>query len=108
MSKLKTYHHPEEHLILSLEGSQFAVNLSPGALVRHGYFDGTMGMLIANGDDFVTVLWSRFPAVIDESYVFAPDAMLQVMEAQFAPSDSVARCSRQLINSSFYVTGSVA
>lgn len=121
MSQLKTYHYPEDHRILSLEGSQLAVHLAPGAWVRHGHFDGTMGVLIANGDDFVTVLWSRPPTVIDVGqaymtggYVFAPYVPLQVTPTLFAPSGShtwstgsVARYSKQLINRSFFVTGSV-
>lgn len=62
MSQLKTYHHPEHHRILSLEGlALLAVHLAPGAWVRHRHFNGTIGMLIANGDDFVTVLWSTPP-----------------------------------------------
>ena len=61
MSQLCTYKHPLDHQILAHEGSELAVNLSPGALVRHGHHEGTMGTLVANGDDFITVLWSCGP-----------------------------------------------
>jgi len=61
LSSLATYNYPEDHRILSYEGERLAVNLAPGAWVRHGHYADTKGILIANGDDFVTVLWSCPP-----------------------------------------------
>ena len=61
MSQLETYTSPYDHQILAYEGRALAVNLSPGAEVRHGHFEGTKGLLISNGDDFVVVLWTVAP-----------------------------------------------
>lgn len=61
MSQLETYVMPSDHKIMSFEGNSLAVNLNPGAEVRHGHFEGTKGLLIANGDDFVTILWTVAP-----------------------------------------------
>ncbi len=62
MSQLHTYEHTSDHQVLVLENDQLAVNASPGALVRHAYYDRSLGTLVANGDDFITVLWSNGPS----------------------------------------------
>lgn len=114
MSQLQTYHHPEDHRILSLEGARLAVNMTPGELVRHGHFDGTCGMLVANGDDFVTVLWSKAPIVVDVgtystgSLMYAPYVPLQVTPSIFASTGSFfSMPAPQQLKQNFCVTGSI-
>jgi hypothetical protein len=55
---LKTYRHPFEGDVVSL-GGQPGVQQPPGTLVREKWTKNSLGILIANGDDFITVLWSR-------------------------------------------------
>lgn len=72
---LNTYYSPDDHQIFALgsvEGTpgypRLAVHLTPGALVRHARHEKSCGVLIANGDDFVTVLWSVPPGGINFSF----------------------------------------
>lgn len=96
---LKTYEHPNENHVVALHGSDtsYAVNLSPGAWVRDKYVENSVGVLIAVGDDFITVLWSRHRSGV----IFTPE--------DFKPRKGImTRYAKKLINQSFYGTITVS
>jgi hypothetical protein len=57
MSQLETFEHPFEDNVVALGGNFPGVCLKPGDWVSHKYRKGSYGMLVANGDDFIMVLW---------------------------------------------------
>ena len=59
LSILKTYEHPHEMAILGYfnDGDP----LVPGCWVRHHDWPGTQGILVANTDEALLVLWSTPP-----------------------------------------------
>ncbi len=90
MSSLETFQHPLEDAIVSLNGNLQGVHLPPGDWVRHKHRTGSMGILIANGDDFLVVLWSKrsnFEVINESGYVFAPYVPLIVTSTIFVPKD---------------------
>lgn len=72
MSELSTHYYPDDHNFVRwgaqpMRGglyadSSLAVNLAPGDWVQHKHrTPAGKGMLVAVGDDFVTILWSIPP-----------------------------------------------
>lgn len=71
---LRTYNNPQDHQYVSVHSADvrvtLAVNMKPGDFVKHRSLGG-FGILVANGDDFITILWSQVPNIPDPSD-FAP------------------------------------
>ncbi len=69
MADLETYDYPQDHNFvrwgsraLGIKQPALAVNCVPGEWVEHKYQEPPgKGMLVANGDDFITILWSIPP-----------------------------------------------
>ena len=74
MSTLQTYEYPRDHDLvrwgsraLSIAKPWLAVNCVPGEWVEHkSMLRPGKGMLVANGDDFITVLWSVEPSNVED------------------------------------------
>jgi hypothetical protein len=91
MSAVRVYRHPNEGLIVSLGGGLPAIYLVPGDWVQSKWHEPEgLGMLVANGDDFIVVLWSREPGTIWDQrlvnpsgiFVYAPYVPLQVTKLE--------------------------
>ena len=71
MSTLKTYKYPGDMDIIAYGSTNRpAVRCLPGDWVCTKFNSDSLGLLVANGDDFLLVLWSRPP----ERLRFFPDA----------------------------------
>lgn len=64
MSRLRTYHSPQDEAIVVLGTKSPCVNSAPGILVQHRNWPGTFGIMLANMDDAVLILWSREPGIL--------------------------------------------
>lgn len=95
MSMLVTYRHPNDDSIVAYHGVRRAVRMAPGEMVRHMYVEGSLGTLIANGDDFITVLWSVYASPREHSpgFVYAPYVPLQITPT-FLEQDDVFQMPR--------------
>lgn len=78
MTQLQRYDYPRDHDFvrwgtrhLNIEKPALAVNCTPGEWIEHRWMEHPgKGMLVANGDDYITVLWSDEPRVTsDVEYV---------------------------------------
>lgn len=114
---LRTYNNPEDHRYVSVDSTdeqiRLAVHMKPGEFVKHATFGG-FGVLVANGDDFITILWSKFPGMPDVGFVMAPYIpALKEPVTLFDPEDFkprkgiMTRYSNSKINPNFYGTISI-
>lgn len=77
MSQLERYDYPRDHDFvrwgsrhLEIPKPWLAVNCVPGEFIEHKWKDHAgKGMLVANGDDYIIVLWSDEPRVTDDADV---------------------------------------
>jgi hypothetical protein len=111
---LRTYEHPKDHHFVSVNSTDdnmcLAVNMKPGEWVKDATFGG-LGLLVANGDDFITILWSKFPGMPDTGFVHAPyvpalkEPVTQFTPEDFAPRKGImTRYGKTAINPNFYGT----
>ena len=127
--RVKTYEHPLEHAILPVYDLEPGKFLQPGDWVRHADWTDSLGVLIANNEESLTVLWSRLPGpkqsiynnptgqgaqqYLDAGYVFAPYVPQLKTPTIFTPEDFaprkgvMTRYGKKQINASFYGTVSV-
>jgi len=114
---LRTYEHPRDHNFVSAdstdENMRLAVNMKPGEWVKHP-ISGGLGLLVANGDDFITILWSKLPGMPDVGFVMAPyvpaikEPVTQFTPEDFAPRKGImTRYGKNMVNPNFYGTFSV-
>jgi hypothetical protein len=95
VSILKTYEYPRDKQFVALDGHTLARHLKPGDWVKHmSYSPPGLGMLIATGNHFITVLWSQEHGTIWEQNVTVklPEPMHYItLDLQVARSVSVKR-----------------
>jgi len=91
---IRTYEHPHEMAIIAYESQREGIHLKPGDWVRHSDRTGSKGMLIANTDDSLVVLWSIPPGPMT---IIDPD--------DFKPRKSVmTRYGTSLVRHDYYGT----
>lgn len=114
---LRTYYSPEDHRYIAIDSTdehvRLAVNMKPGEFVKHGFLGG-FGVIVANGDDFITILWSKMPSMPDAGFVMAPyvpaikEPVTQFTPDDFAPRKGImTRYGKKTVNPNFYGTISI-